>query len=218
MPDPNLNQLLLEQVQAAQNSPPNSRERRRVLGELIRTLRSSQQLTRPKRGQFRGFYSDIYEEALQRLFTYICERIDDYNPERANVLGWVNFLLGQRFFNEASREYMATVPKGIDARTIKKVSVAELDREIISNSDAQSNSSLSDDLRNYIQEDPERVFQSTHVEGHPEVSYQWIALQRFSGYAWRELSDQSNIPTPTLSSFYQRYTKKFAPNIRRDLL
>ncbi|MGF1523315.1 MAG: sigma-70 family RNA polymerase sigma factor [Leptolyngbyaceae cyanobacterium] len=213
-----LEQQLLELMQIAQNSPPDSRERIKALGELVRTLRHSKKLSRPLRGQFHGFYNDIYEDALQRLFTYICRKVDTYNPERASVLGWVNFLLNQRFFIEASRDFMTPVYKGMDARTIKKASVEDLDRAIPSDVGNQLKPSLSEDLKRYIQEDPGAIFQSTHVDGHPAVSFQWIALQRFDGYAWRELSDQSDIPVPTLSSFYRRCIQKFAPTIRRDLL
>lgn len=225
MPNTPLDQKLLKIVQAAQNNPQNSQGRRRALGELVRVLRSSGKLTRPRRGQFKGFYNDIYEEALQRLFIHICEKIDAYNPERASVLSWVNFLLGQRFFIEASREFMATVYKGMDARTVKKVSVADLDREISSSRGAQTQpflsdnvKDLSDNVKEYIQEDPDEVFQVTHVDGHPEASFQWIALQRLDGYAWREISGKLNIPIATLSSFYQRCIKRFASAIKRNLL
>ncbi|NER82139.1 MAG: sigma-70 family RNA polymerase sigma factor [Leptolyngbya sp. SIO1D8] len=218
MTDSPLDKLLLELVQTAQNSPCPSRERTRALGALVKALRNSGKLSRPMRGQFQGFYNDIYEEALQRLFTYICERVDNYNPERANVLGWVNFLLVQRFFIEASREFIAPVYKGMDPKAVKKVSLEDLDRAIPSDISASSQTSLSNDLKRYIQEDPDQVFQATHIDSYPEVSFQWITLQRLDGYAWRELSDQQGIPVATLSSFYQRCLKKFAPTIRQDLL
>lgn len=217
MSDPNLNQSLLELVQAAQAHPSKSRERRKILSQLLRKLRSSGQLTHPKRGQFQGFYNDIYEDALQRLFIYVCERIDNYNPARGSVLAWANFLLGQRFFIEASREFMATVYKGMDARMIKKITVEDLDRELPSDNESTLESSLSDDLKSYIHEDPRGVFQSTHVDNHIRVNFQWIALQRLDGYAWRELSEQTNVPVPTLSSFYRRCIQKFIPIIRQDL-
>lgn len=217
MSDSNLDQSLHKLVQAAQSHPPNSWERREVLGQLIRELRNSGQLFRPKRGQFRGFYNDIYEDALQSLFTYVCERIDNYNPERASVLGWVNFLLSQRFFVEASREHVSTVQKHMDAQTIWKASVDDLDSKLLSSSESTSKPFLSDDLKSFIQEDPKGVFQSTYVEKHPEANFQWIVLRRLDGYTWHELAEETGISISTLSSFYQRCIRKFPPVIWEDL-
>ena len=218
MAESNLDKQLLELILTAQNSPPGSRKRNQMLSTLFSILRSSKKLTRPMRGQFQGFYNDIYEDAVQRLFIYICERVENYNPERASVLAWVNFLLGQRFFVEASREFMATVYTGMDARQVRKVSVEDLDKAIASDISNQSKPSLSEELKQYIQADPEKVFQLAHVDGYPQVTFQWIASQRLDGYTWRELSKRQGIPISTLSSFYQRCIKKFASKIKQDLL
>lgn len=213
-----LDQRLLDLVLAAQNSPPNSRERRKILGQLFSTLRNSKQLVCPMQGQFQGFYNDIYEEALQRLFFYICRKVDNYNPARGSVLAWVNFLLKRRFFIEASREFMATVYRGMDARDVKIVNVDDLAQVLSSDIVPNSEGSLLKELKGYLQDDPDNSFQMAHVEGYPKVSFQWIATQRFDGYSWREIADTTGITTTTLSSFYQRSIKKFAPKIRQDLL
>lgn len=213
-----LDESLRHLVDAARSHPSGSRERRRALAQLISVLQRSKQLTRPHRGQFQGFYEDIYQEALQRLFTYVCDRIDDYNAERGRVLQWVNFLLSRRFFIEASREVLPTVPKGIDAKTVKRLSLEELDSNQPSELDTQLAPSLSEDLKRYIQEDPERLFQTTCVEKHPSASFQYIALRRLDGYSWKEISTELGVRIPTLSSFYQRCITRFAPQCKQDLL
>lgn len=213
-----LDDTLLELVLAAQNHPVGSLERRRTLGQLIRVLRNSNKLVKPMRGHFQGFYSDVYEEALQRLFFFVFEKIDSYNPERGKVLQWVNFFLGQRFFIEASREFMPTVYKGMDAKSIKKVTLDDLDRKVVPGVQDSSNPSLLEALQDYINSDPDQVFEAAHIDGHPKANLKQIALMRLQGYSWRELSDQFDIPPTSLSSFYQRGIKKFAPIIRKDLL
>ncbi|MDB9496911.1 hypothetical protein PN441_11930 [Spirulina major CS-329] len=97
MEDAVLNPYLKQLAIAAQNAPPGSRQRRRSLADLIRTIQGSSQLSRPYQGQFVHLYEDIYAEATQQLFTYLCKNIESYRPEH-EVMQWVNFLLKRRFF------------------------------------------------------------------------------------------------------------------------
>lgn len=205
-------------VEAAQRQPPGSRDRRKRLAELISVLQASKQLTRPQRGQFQGFYEEIYQDALQRLFTYICDRIDTYSPKRGRVLQWVNFYLSKRFFTEASRDIMPVLPAGIDARTVKRFSIDDLDIHDPNAASSQTNTLPSEEVIHYLQEDPEGLFRSTHIENHPQASFQHIALSRLNGYSWKELSTELGPGISSLSTFYQRCIKRFAPKIKIDLL
>lgn len=218
MTAPPLDEYLQRLVNEAQRQPTGTRKRRQALAKLISALQTSNQLTRPRRGQFKGFYGEIYREALQRLFTYVCDRIDTYNPERGKVLQWVNFLLSQRFFIEASREILPTVPKGIDAKTVTRLTLDELDINNPVELNPQLTPSLSDDLKHYLQEDPSNIFQTTHIANQPRANFQYIALKRLEGYPWKELSQELNLGMSTLSSFYQRCISKFAPQCKQDLL
>lgn len=201
----------------ARSYPQKSRERRRALAKLLRALEQSKQLARPRRGQFQGFYNDIYAEAVQRLFVYVCDRIDQYDSSKGTVLQWVNFLLTRRFFIEASREVLPTVPKGLDAKTITKIDVSELDRWVVEPNQSSASSSLTEELQSYLKADPNQVLQTTHVAKHPEANFQYLALKRLEGYSWQEISNELNLAISTLSSFYQRYLTQFAPIIYRDL-
>lgn len=208
---------LLKLVLTAQLHPVGSLPRRRNLGKLFRILRAPGMLVKPMRGRFEGFYNDIYEEALQRLFTYLSGSIESYNPARGTVLQWINFLLNKRFFTEASREFLPTVYRGMDARSIQKVTLEDLDRKIVPDAQAQLNPSLSDDVKAYIDADPDGVFEVTHVEGYPDANFKRIALMRLEGYSWRELSEYFSVPSSSLSSLHGRSIKKFASRIREDL-
>jgi len=121
---------LLQLALVAQQAPPRTRQRQRTLVQLINALKQSRQLVRPRQGQFQGLYEDIYADALQRLFIHICERIEDYRPERGKVLQWVNFLLSRRFFIQACREITPTVPRGMDLTGVKLLTMEDLDRNI----------------------------------------------------------------------------------------
>jgi DNA-directed RNA polymerase specialized sigma24 family protein len=212
--DDRLRQLALE----AQGQLSKSRERQRTLAVFLRTIQKSGKLTRPQRGQFQGLYQEIYAEALQRLFSYICEHIEDYNPERGEVLQWVNFLLSRRFFIEASREVMPTVYKGMDPKSIKRMTLEDLDRSNPSEVNPQLTPSISQEVEQLLAEDPKNVFSKTWIHNHPEASFQVVAMKRLAGFSWQEISSELEISIPTLSSFYQRCLTRFTDMFREYLI
>ncbi len=211
---PSLDDRLKQLALSAQQYPAKSRERQRALAKLLSAIQSSKKLARPQAGQFQGFYQEIYAEALQRLFAHICDRIDDYTPDRGEVLQWINFLLSRRFFTEASREVMPTVYKGMDPKTTKFVTVEDLDRNI---SD-EMNPQLSQELEQVINEDPEGLFQNTCVSGYPQATFQVLATRRLAGFSWQDISAELGVAIPTLSGFYQRSLVKFTPKLKEYLL
>lgn len=214
---PQLDNHLRQLAIAAQNKPKGSVARRQALTALISTLLNSRKLSRPRRNQFRGLYEDIYAEALQRLFSFVCDRIDDYSPQKGEVLQWVNFLLSRRFFIEASRDYMPVVYKGMDARSVKRLTLEHLDQSNPSELNPQMIPSLSQEVKACLEEDPECLFKRASIANHPAANFQYIAVKRLEGYSWYDLSTQFDIPVPTLSSFYRRCLVRFAPKLKAYL-
>ena len=211
---PHLDNHLRQLAIAAQEAPQGSRERQRALTVLVSTLLNSRKLSRPRRGQFRGIYEDIYAEALQRLFSFVCDRIDDYSTAKGEVLQWVNFLLSRRFFIEASRDYLPTVYKGMDARSVKRLTLEHLDQSNPSELNPQMVPSLSQEVKACLEEDPEGLFKAASVTNSPSANFQYIAIKRLEGYSWQDLSTEFEIPIPTLSSFYRRCLARFAPKLK----
>lgn len=214
---PQLDDRLRQLAIAAQRYSQGSSARQQALTELISLMQQSGRLSRPRRGQFPMLYEEIYAEALQRLFLFVCERIDFYNPQKGEVLQWVNFLLNQRFFIEASRDYLPTVYKGIDARTVKRSTLESLDRSNPYQLNPQLIPPLSQQVKDCLEEDPEGLFAQAYVADHPAASFQYLALKRLEGYFWQELSVELEIAIPTLSSFYQRCLTRFAPKLKTYL-
>lgn len=68
----------------------------------------------------------------------------------------------------------------------------------------------------YFMNDPRDRCQ-THIRGRPDITFQRLALARMDNVSWNILSQQVDVPVPTLSSFYQRQLDKLAPLIQQDL-
>ena len=200
-----LDTQLQELVLRTQQYSHTAKGRRIALTQLVNAIWRSGKLCRPYRGQFQLAYEDIYEEAVQNLFFYLCRdnNINNYNPERGEVMAWVNMLLTKRFFPEA-------IPKIIGKQNEINLKSCHLENLTLSEP-----VSLFEQVRQYIEEDPERIFTREHIKERPEAKFQAIARRRYSGVSWQAISAEWEIGITTLHNFYLRCLKKFAPEIRK---
>lgn len=213
----NLNARLKQLVSDAKACPPQTVKRKKCLRKLVHEIQKSGKLSRPYVGEFKGFYEDIYAEALQKLFFHVCFKIDEYDPSRGEVMQWINFLLKTRFFREASEEY-----------SYKRIYRCQFDDSLVTDNlgesttsvfnDSNSSSLLFQELRNLLESDPRGIFKSTRLANNPKVNFQVVVLKRLDGYSWVEISKELGISISSLSSFYARNLEKFAPVLREDLL
>lgn len=209
----NLDEQLKQLAVEAQRHPANTPQRQRSLTQLVGKIYASKKLVRPYQGEFPGVYEEIYAEAQQRLFLHLCEKIDQYNPT-LEVMQWANFLMKRRFFIEASRDLMPTIPKGVERSQLKRATLEVLEKQNPNELRSQTNSSLSEEVIQCIQEDHDKVFQLTHIEQKPAANFQYIALRFLGGYSWKEISEELDVKVVTLSSFYLRCLTKFAPKLK----
>lgn len=200
-----LQQLALE----AQRYPPLHRARRNALNNLVDEISKSGLLGHPQQGLWpHDLYDELYREALQKTYLEICLKIHNYRPERP-VMAWVNFILKCRFI-EIINEY--------NNRKITILSLDELDKVQLDNLIPEENVSDAKLLRDFLEEDPENIFQSEHIKGHPEATFQVLAIAKFvEDKTWEEISQELGIPIPTLSSFVTRRLQKFKPYFHKYL-
>ncbi|GET44335.1 sigma-70 family RNA polymerase sigma factor [Microseira wollei] len=201
--DVQLNEQLKQLARAAQQQPPLTLLRQLALRKLVNGILTSGRLCRPQPGQFSGVYEDIYDEAVQELLLYICQNIDKYNPERGEVMAWVNVLLERRFFKEA-------IPKIMDKQDIQRMSLSDLD-EI---APPESNPCLTEIIKQCIELDPENLFKKEHIENHPRANFQALARRRLLGKSWKEIAAEFELKISTVSRFYDRCLTKFSAKIK----
>ena len=184
-----------------------TKARRIALTQLVNAIWQSGRLIRPYSARFQLLYEDIYDEAVQNLFFYVCnnDNIKKYDPERGEVMTWVNVLLTKRFFPEA-------IPK-----IVGQENEINLEKSHMENIPSSEPISLFEQVRQCIENDPEGIFIKEHIKGHPEATFQAIAIRRYSGVAWKDISAEWGIGITTLHQFYQRCVKKFAPKFREYL-
>ncbi|MEH2317481.1 sigma-70 family RNA polymerase sigma factor [Nostoc sp.] len=203
-PRKQLDVQLKELAIAAQQYAHLSKGKRIALTRLINAIWQSGKLVHPYKGQFELAYEDIYDEAVQNLFFYLCQdnNINKYDPERGEVMTWVNMLLTKRFFPEA-------IPK-----VLGKTNEINLESSHWENIPSSQPLSLFEQVRECIETDPELIFRKEHIKGHPEANFQAIAKRRCSGISWKDISAEWGIGITSLHTFYQRCLNKFGDQFR----
>lgn len=198
-----LEEELRELAIAAQSHPPQSPKRQFLLNQLVEKIWHSGQLCCPYQGRFPPeLYEEIHDEAGQQLWIYICTKIERFDPNRASVLAWVNYLFKKRFFPEVMKEIIAR-----ETATVTENSLANL----------EENPLLSELLREIIIEDPDNSFKTTHVKGEPRANWQFISIAKLEGKTWKEIALEVERPLNTVREWYIRNTPAMAEKIKHYL-
>ena len=194
-----LNDARLKQLAiTAQHTQPQTTERQYALKELVEAIRLSGRLIRP-----RGTNNLIYEEAVHRTLMYVCQKIENYDPERGKgrFMNWVNFRL-EKLLIEVRQEF----PTGDDFSP---------DFEI---PQPDNPPSLGEKIRDCIAEDAKNIFKKAHTKDRPDANFQAISLATTSGKSWEEISAEfKGIKVSTLSTFFQRCCQHFQSDIKEYL-
>lgn len=191
----------------AKRHPPQSKGRQLALTKLVEAIAQSGKLCRPRQGEFRHVYEDIYAEALSQLWLFVCEQIDRYDPHKASFIYWLNYLLKKRFIVEAIKTVVGQ----------EDIIVNPPDEIIERIPPDEAQPSTSELLRQYIFEDPDNRLKQKHLRNHPTLTFQILLKWRMEGRKWKEISAETGVKLATLSDFYQREIKELNP-ILKDYL
>ena len=190
---------------------------RQLLTVFWETVYRSGRLTRPHRDKIPGNYEDVYDEAVERLMKYTLQNICKYDPSKSRVIGWLNMLLDRRFIREAIAEVLKDrdrLPRVHLAETEDGERTQGISMEAIPS--PESPLSLTDLIKQYLEDDPDQHFKNTCIPKYPHITFQDIALKiHLKGYSFREISQEYDVPYTSIVAFYQRRLQDFAPIIRQ---
>jgi hypothetical protein len=212
--DEQLHQLALE----AQQHPVRSRQRRRCLNEICKLLRQPGVLMRQA-----GISEDAYQSAIQTTLLYVCEKmIDRYEPTKgSSFLRWVrsNFKWRQ---NDARNEEQSvgdvSLEQLLESQQAEGLVLRADFRRLMERFSEQDTLSLAQELRQFIEDDPEGVFSQAYIGNIPDLNFKIMVLKDVYGFTFRELSEKFSVPIPTISSFRKRKLSEFIPYILDYLL
>ncbi len=196
-PNMSLQQLVLD----AQQSLPKTSVRQQALEKLMQKLMP--EISSHYRYQTAQLNSEMTEEAMQNLWLYVCEKIETYDTNKGTVMAWINNLLKWRILDQ----------KRLFQQTIGKTTCIEPDSLVQS----QDKPSLTDSLRQIIEEDQDQLFQYHYFNNNPQLNFQQLAQLRLSGISWQEIAEKYKVSEVSLRQFWCRAVKRFAPILKQSL-
>lgn len=162
----------------------------------------------------------VYNEAWKETLLYVWRNVHRYNPNEGLVMTWVNFKL-QKEFEGAVKKYCQEQERkkgetSLDA-LLKNPNSGDESKETLIDQllIPEEGLFLSEQVYEYIEEDPNGVFKTTHVKNHPEANFQAVMLRYMRGEKISDIAIDFNIPRPTIDSLYKRGVKKFAQIIQQ---
>jgi hypothetical protein len=201
---------LLHMLTEACKHPAGSPERQKNLTKIIRLIKNK--LWKEN--------TPYYQDALQQTWVYFCQNICEgntgrpYDPNRGSIVTWLNFYLKKRlhdFYINNQNEQLVTIPTPFrhfsSGETNQTVDPVE---NIPANPDVPS---LLEEVRRWVETDPEGELRRIHITNHPQVTCQILILRRLPPEtSWKTLAAEFNLSISTLSSFYQR---QCLPHLRK---
>lgn len=195
-----LDKQLRQLVTEACSHRAGSAERQKNLTRIIRLI--SNKLWKEN--------TPYYQDALQQTWVYFCQNIcegntgEPYEPTRSSVVTWLNFYLKRRlqdFYIDEQKHQARTVSHqttgiGNTNHTIDPI------ENLVAKPDVAF---LLEEVRRWVETDPEGELSRIHITNHPEVTARVLILRRLPPEAsWKSIAAEFNLSIPTLSSFYQR--------------
>ena len=186
-----LMQHLRSLVEEAKRYPADNVHRQKALTKVIRLLPNLLWKER----------SPHYNDALQQTFEYFCRHVDRYDPNRGNVVTWLDSYLRWRLidFSQLAKEVpFSQFSYHNDDGDSPFADIPDLaDRTPLS---------ILDCVQEWVETDPTGDLKSLHIKKHPHVTAQLLILRRLPPEtSWGTLSKTLGIKIPTLSTFYQRH-------------
>ena len=216
MGDDVLDDQLRRLVSEAQQHPPNSTQRRKVLNRLVKKIQESGKLNHFMKWFNFPDFEDIYHETQAKTFTEICKKIYKYDPEH-KVMAWVNQILEWRFLDllrqirNRPRTFSLDELNSInnDAYSHASKEFSRVQKEIQEKDGSENHQKTEDELlREFIIDDPECILQNTCIGDDKNANLQKVLLMRLNEEKWSEISQELGHLIPRLSELYQRSMKK----------
>ncbi len=200
-----LNDLLRQLVAEARTYPPESVDRRQKLNKIIRLVTKSGKLWKE--------YSDYYNDAVQQMWEYCCQNLEEYDPELASVITWLDNYLKKRLRNFRDRKYREFNRQASPLQTDEQI-FDPLDR-VPANPDINPILEIWHKTLEWVQADPEGELQKTCFRNRPEINCQVLFLKRFpTETPWSEIAAEFSLTAAEAKDLPKFYNRRCLPLVR----
>ncbi|MEM9216541.1 MAG: sigma-70 family RNA polymerase sigma factor [Cyanobacteria bacterium P01_F01_bin.150] len=197
-----LNAHLQQLVAQACSCPPKSVNRRKYLQQLHYWVTTTNRLWRTT--------DSYYSDALQDMWEYCFHHIDDYDPDLAGVITWMNANL-KRFLQRYRDRRQRNRNRHI---TIVQTNQGDIDR-IPARPDVGPALEMRDKTLDWVQTDPKGVLRKTCFRKRAEINAQVLILKRFPDkIPWKAIAAEFNLSPSEATDLPKFYNRRCLPLLR----
>ncbi|MGC9505785.1 sigma-70 family RNA polymerase sigma factor [Baaleninema sp.] len=201
-----LNERLCQLVVEARRYPLGSVERQRRLCQIYRLVSQSGKLWRDS--------APYYNDALQEMWEYCFDRLEEYDPRVKRVTTWLDDELKRRLRRYRDRQRRETHRK-----------VAPLKTEDGSTFDPVDGLPAREDVRpaldiwyntlDWVRRDPDGRLQNTYFRHRRDINCQVLFLKRFpTETPWKTIAEEFNLDDAATKDLPKWYNRRCLPLLR----
>lgn len=195
-----LHQALQTLVAEASALPPASVRQQQILQEIYRRVMTAKKLWVE--------HAPYYSDALQDMWEYCFQHLEEYDPAIAGVTTWLNFCLKKQLRRHRDRWIRERDRKASPRLTDDSELLDPVD-SLPARPAIEPTIDILETTLSWVKTDPEGTLRVTCFRKRPEISAQALFLQRFPDETpWQIIADQFGL-TPAeakdLPKFYNRH-------------
>ncbi len=198
---------LRELIATALLYPSQSLERQQVLAQVHLLVMKSGKLWRE--------HASYYNDALQEMWEYCCEHLEEYNPDIKGPIVWLDDELKKRLRRMRDGKYRQQRRFFTIKQTEQGVTNNPID-DIVSSPDIQPAIEIWEKTIQWVQADPDRRLSSICFRKRPEINAQALILRRIppNTLSWKTIGAEFNLNPQEAKDLPKFYNRKCLPLLR----
>ncbi|MEM9217376.1 MAG: sigma-70 family RNA polymerase sigma factor [Cyanobacteria bacterium P01_F01_bin.150] len=202
-----LDQTLQDLIAEAKSLNPKSLKRQQCLQKIYRLIMKSGKLWRE--------YKPYYGDAVQQMWEYCCQNLDEYDPEVGAVTSWFNFRLKKelrRFRDQTKRtlDRKAFPIHTSEGKVLDPVDTVPAPQTIDPALD------ILEKTLAWVKADPDGELQSTRFRKRADINAQVLFLNRFpSETPWNAIAADFDLNSAEAKDLPKFYNRRCLPLLRK---
>lgn len=198
---------LRELIASAQLLPPKSLERQQVLAKL--------HLLVMKSGKLWKEHTSYYNDALQEMWEYCCEHLEEYNPDIKGPIVWLDDELKKRLRRMRDGKFRQQRRFCTAIQTEQGVINNPIDN-IVASPDIQPVIKIWEKTIYWVQNDSDGRLRSICFRKRPEINAQVLILRRLPPVTlpWQAIAAEFKLNPQEAKDLPKFYNRKCLPLLR----
>lgn len=193
-------------IASAQLLPPRSLERQQLLAMVYLLVMKSGKLWKEN--------TSYYNDALQEMWEYCCEHLEEYNPDINSPIVWLDDQLKKRLrrmrdaqYRQQRRFLIATTEQGVITNPIDR---------IVASPDIRAVIEIWEKTIYWVQNDSEEELRSICFRKRPEINAQALILRRLppGTPSWQTIAAEFKLNPQEAKDLPKFYNRKCLPLLR----